>query len=280
MNDAYVRKIVSAALSEDIGRGDVTTNALVPAKRKAAAFIVFRSPGVVCGLGVAGQAFKCLDPKIRFKPLVRDGIFLSGPARVACIEGSARALLTAERAALNFLGRLSGIATQTKVFVDKIKPYKSIIMDTRKTTPLLRVFERYAVSCGGGVNHRFDLGKMAMIKDNHQAFFAGSMAIKAMVAAARKKSKTVEVEVDDLAQLREALVSSADIILLDNMTVFQTQRAVRMRDEINRKILLEASGGITLANVRGYAAAGVDRISVGALTHSPKGIDVSLEFIP
>ncbi len=279
MNISYIRKIVTLALAEDIGRGDVTTRALVPADRKAVAHIVFRSPGVVCGLGVAAQVFKCLGSKIRFKALVRDGVFLSRPTPVARLEGPARAILTAERVALNFLGRLSGIAAQTKNFVDKIKPHKSVIMDTRKTTPLMRAFERYAVRCGGGANHRFDLSGMAVIKDNHRALFVGRGTIKAMVSAARRKSRTVEVEVDNLAQLREALVSSADIILLDNMTVSQTRRAVRLRDQMNSPVLLEASGGITLTNVRGYAAAGVDRISVGALTHSPKGINVSLEFI-
>ena len=279
MNISYIRKIVTLALAEDIGRGDVTTRALVPADRKTAAHIVFRSPGVVCGLAVAAQAFKCLDPGVRFKALVRDGVFLSKPAPVARLEGPARAILTAERVALNFLGRLSGIASQTKRFVEKVKPYKAVIMDTRKTTPLLRAFERYAVCCGGGANHRFDLSRMAMIKDNHRVFLAGRMGIKAMVSAARKKSRTVEVEVDNLAQLREALVSSAEVILLDNMTVSQTRRAVRLRDQTNSRVLLEASGGITLTNVRGYAAAGVERISVGALTHSPKSINVSLEFI-
>lgn len=279
MKTADIRKIVFLALSEDIGRGDVTTNALVPRGRKAVVRVVFRSPGVVCGLGIAAMVFKCLDLRIRFKPLVRDGVFLSKPGPVARIEGSARAILTGERVALNFLGRLSGIATLTRRFVQKVRPYKTVILDTRKTIPLLRTFERYAVRCGGGTNHRFDLGAAVLIKDNHRAFCSPAMSIPTMVSRVRKKGGTIEVEADNIRQVRAALDSSADIILLDNMTLSQTRKAVLWRDRMRPDVRLESSGGITLANVRAYAAAGVERISVGALTHSSKSVDVSLEFI-
>ncbi len=278
-NTTDVKKIVSLALSEDIGQGDVTTNALVPRGRKAVVRIVFRSPGVVCGLGISAMAFKLLDPKIRFKPLVRDGIFLSKPGPVARIEGSARAILTGERVALNFLGRLSGIATLTRKFVQKIRPYKTIILDTRKTIPLLRMLERYAVRCGGGTNHRFDLGAAVLIKDNHRAFCSPAMSIPAMVSCVREKNVPIEVEADNIRQVHAALASSADIILLDNMTLSQTHKAVLLRDRMRPNVRLESSGGITLANVRAYAAAGVERISVGSLTHSSKAVDVSLELV-
>ncbi len=279
MNTVDVRKIVSLALSEDIGQGDVTTDALVPRGRKAVVRIIFKSPGVVCGLGIAAMVFKCLDPKTHFKPLVRDGVFLSKPGPVARIEGPARAILTGERVALNFLGRLSGIATLTRRFVQKVKPYKTVILDTRKTTALLRALERYAVRCGGGTNHRFDLGAAVLIKDNHRAFCSPAMSIPKMVSCVRKKNTKVEVEADNIKQVRAALASSADIILLDNMDPGQTRKAVLLRNQIKPDVLLESSGGITLVNVHRYAAAGVDRISVGALTHSPKAVDVSMEFI-
>ncbi len=279
MKTIDIRKIVSLALSEDIGRGDVTTDVLVPQGRKAVVRIVFKSPGVVCGLRLAAMVFKCLNPKVRFKPLVRDGIFLSKPRAVAWVEGPARAILTGERVALNFLGRLSGIATLTRRFVQKVRPYKTVILDTRKTIPLLRTLERYAVRCGGGANHRFDLSAAAMIKDNHRAFCSPAMSIPTMVSCVRKKSAKVVVEADNIQQVRAALASSADIILLDNMNPYQTRKAVLLRDRMRPDVLLESSGGITLANVRAYAAAGVERISVGALTHSSKAVDVSMEFM-
>ncbi len=279
MNAAKIKKLVLLALAEDIGRGDITTNALVTKGQKARARIVFKTPAVVCGLNVAAQAFKCLDPMVRFKNGFHDGDWISKGKVAVHIEGSARAILTAERVALNFISRLSGIATQTRAFVEKIKPHKTVLLDTRKTTPLLRDFERYAVRCGGGSNHRFDLNDMAMIKDNHRAL-CGNRSIKELVSTVRQKKNRVEVEVDTLAQLRQALDSSVDIILLDNMSVSEVRQARRLRDQLKSNILLEVSGGITLANAKAYAATGVERISVGAITHSPTAVDVSLELIP
>ncbi len=199
---------------------------------------------------------------------------------IAEISGSARALLSGERVAINLLSFLSGIATQTRRYVDQVKPYKVDIMDTRKTTPLLRQMERYAVRCGGGVNHRFNLNYMVMIKDNHLIFCRGRSTIEMINAFKKKFNIQLEVEVDNLSQLKEMLTSKADIILLDNMTPQQIRQAVRLRNKAKSRILLEASGGITLKNIRKYAATGVERISVGALTHTRQVLDISMEFIP
>jgi len=281
MDTQYIRTVVSLALLEDIGRGDITTDALVPKDHTSVADIVVKSDGIICGLDFARQAFTRLDPKVRLRVLVREGQKAKAGTVIARVQGKTRTLLTAERVALNFLSYLSAIATKTRAFVDAVKGYKAIILDTRKTTPLLRELERYAMRCGGGVNHRFGLSSMPMIKDNHRAFAAGRMDLAQMVESVKKKHRgTVELEVDDLKQFKEALDTKADIILLDNMTPAQTKKAVRMRDRARSKVLLEASGGITLGNVRKYAAAGVERISVGGLTHSRQALNVSLEFCP
>ncbi len=279
MDPKYIHTIVSLALAEDVGSGDVTTNALVPAKHKSSACIIAKSAGIVCGLEFAAQAFRQLDPQVRFKALVKDGSKVKASTVVARITGQTRTLLTGERVALNFLSHLSGVATQTRAFADAVKPFKTAVMDTRKTTVLLRQMERYAVRCGGGVNHRFNLEDMVMIKDNHRAFAPGQLNLKDLVETFKpKKPVKVELEVDTISQLKEALNSGADVILLDNMIPVQVRQAVRLRNQAKSKALLEASGGITLRNVRAYAAAGVERISVGSLTHSHQALDMSLEF--
>lgn len=279
MNKLYVKKIVSLALLEDLGSGDITTNALVPKDHRSSANIIVKSDGIICGLDFAKEAFTHLDPKVRFQVLVKEGQRCKAKAMIACVHGSTRALLTGERVALNFLSYLSAIATKTHGFVEATKGTKAQILDTRKTTPLLRELERYAMRCGGGVNHRFNLSVMAMIKDNHRAFALGRMDMAQAVKVIKQKTKKlVELEVDTLDQFKLALDAKADIILLDNMTPKQIAQAVRMRDKLGIKIKLEASGGIDLNNVRQYAKAGVDRISVGGLTHSRKALDISLEF--
>jgi len=279
MNTKYIHTIVSLALMEDLGAGDITTNALVPKNHKSSADIVVKSDGIICGLEFARQSFLRLNPNTRFQALVRDGQKAKAGTVIVRVHGSTRTLLTGERVALNFLSYLSAIATKTRAFVDAVKGYKTIILDTRKTTPMLRELERYGMRCGGGVNHRFNLAEMAMIKDNHRAFAAGKMGMVQMVDAIKAKSKgLVELEVDNLKQLHEALHTKADIILLDNMTPAQTKKAVTLRNKAKSKVLLEASGGIDLKNVRQYAAAGVERISVGGLTHSRQALDISLEF--
>lgn len=268
------KKIVALALVEDIGFGDISTNALVTKNQQGSAEIIFKSQGILCGLNFARLAFKQLDPRLQFNALCKDGDFLNKDTVIARITGQVRALLTAERVSLNFLTYLSNIATQTHLFVQAIKPFTTPIMDTRKTTPLLRVLDRYAVRMGGGVNHRFDLSSMVMIKDNHFIFDKNPVALVATIK--KTTNKTIILEVDNLNQLELALTSKADIILLDNMTPLQTKKAVSMRNNINKKILLESSGGINLANVKQYAACKVDRISIGSLTQTRVGIDISM----
>jgi nicotinate-nucleotide pyrophosphorylase (carboxylating) len=271
-------RIIRLALQEDAPAGDVTTDTLVDKNGRSKAVIFSKEEAVVSGIEIAKRVFQILDTNATVKVLVKDGQKIKKGQAVLKVIGRTRALLTGERVALNFLSYLSAIATKTGHFVSKVKPYKAWILDTRKTTPTLRFLERYAVRCGGGYNHRDNLSEMAMIKDNH-LFALGE--IKGAVEQLRQKTDVaVEVEVDTLEQLREALKTGADIILLDNMTPAQVGRAVKIRNQINKRILLEASGGIRLTNVRAYAQAGVDRISIGELTHSRQAVDFSMEIIP
>jgi nicotinate-nucleotide pyrophosphorylase (carboxylating) len=268
-----LERIVLAALAEDIGAGDVTTEATVPADAVGAAAILVKEPGVVCGLGAVEATFRALDPEVGFEAFVRDGDTVEAPAVVARVTGSQRAILTGERVALNFLGRLSGIATLTRSYVDAVSGTGAAVLDTRKTTPGLRALEKDAVAAGGGRNHRFGLDDAVLIKDNHLRA-AGSIA--AAVELVRKASDLpVEVECDTLDQVREALDASAEAILLDNMESAQLRDAVQLAGGRAR---LEASGGVTLDTIRDIAETGVDEISVGALTHSARSLDVSLEL--
>ena len=280
MKPAYIKTIVHLALAEDIGQGDITTDFLVSSRAQAKARLIARGDGIICGIDLTREVFRNLSAKIHFRTLIQDGQQVRRDDIIAEISGSARALLTGERVAINLLSFLSGVATQTRRYVDAVKPYKVDIMDTRKTTPLLRQMERYAVRCGGGVNHRFNLNYMAMIKDNHLISCREQSMIDVIDAFKKKHKTTLEVEVDTLNQLKEMLLSKADIILLDNMTPQQIVQAVKLRNKAKNRILLEASGGISLKNIKKYAATGVERISVGALTHPPQGVDISLEFIP
>jgi len=263
--------IVRAALAEDVGSGDVTTNAVVSAEARCRAELVLEEPGVVCGVPAASAVFAALDSGLRLEPLLDEGERVSGvPARVARIEGSARAVLTGERTALNLFGRLSGIATLTARYVDLVEGTGVEILDTRKTTPGLRALERYAVRTGGGRNHRFGLHDAVLLKENHLRIAGG---IGPAVAALRN-GRPVEVEAETLDDVAEALAAGADRILLDNMTPEQVRQAV---DLVDGRAQLEASGGVSLATVRAYAETGVDFISVGALTHSARSLRVSLE---
>lgn len=268
--------LVRAALLEDLGRGgDLTTEAIVDPKRRARARIVARRSGIVAGLDVALLAFSILDESVESTRQAQDGANVAAGGAIVEIEGHARALLTGERTALNLLSRLCGIATATGRLVDLVAGTHAQIADTRKTTPGLRVLERYAVRCGGGRNHRFGLDDGILIKDNHLAL-AGS--IVAAVAAARARAGhmvKVEVEVDTIAQLREALETPIDAVLLDNMTTAQLREAV---DLVQRRVIAEASGGVTEANVTAIAQTGVDIVSVGWLTHSAPALDLSLEI--
>jgi nicotinate-nucleotide pyrophosphorylase (carboxylating) len=268
-----IEQVVHAALAEDVGEGDVTTEATVDADAVGTAEVLLREPGVACGLGVAEAVFRTLDPDIRFEPLVDEGALVDRPRAVAAVTGPERAILTGERLALNFLGRLSGIATLTRRYVDAVEGTGAVILDTRKTTPGLRVLEKHAVRCGGGRNHRFGLDDGVLVKDNHLRS-AGS--VKAAVEKLRVATGLpIEVECDTLEQVEQALAAGADAILLDNMTLDQLRAAVALAAGRAR---LEASGGVTLENVRAVADTGVDEISVGALTHSARSLDVSLEL--
>jgi len=268
-----LERIVHAALAEDIGAGDVTTEATVSADAGGAAELIVKEAGVVCGLRVAEATFLALDPDIRFEPLARDGDVVEPPAVVARVSGSQRAILTGERVALNFLGRLSGIATLTRRYVDAIDGTGAAVLDTRKTTPGLRALEKHAVASGGGRNHRFGLDDAVLIKDNHLRA-AGSIAgaVELIRAAC---DLPIEVECETLEQVGDALAAGVDAILLDNMTPAQLRDSVALAGGRAR---LEASGGITLDTIRAIAETGVDEISVGALTHSAPSLDVSLEL--
>lgn len=271
-----LEELVRGALDEDGAFSDLTTTATVLSDRKARASLVAREPGVLAGVPIAVETFRQLDPKVSIRIDAEDGTRLTPGQTVLFLSGHARALLSAERVALNFLQRLSGIASQTRSFVDAVAGTHAKILDTRKTTPGWRRLEKYAVRCGGGVNHRFDLATAVLIKDNHLAALDGD--ISAAVQRARDLAPAavpIEVECDNLKQVIAALEAGADIILLDNMTLPELEECVRL---VNGRVPLEASGGIQLDTVRAIAETGVDRISIGALTHSSPALDLALEF--
>jgi len=266
-----IELVVRAALAEDVGAGDVTTESVVPPDARCRARLVLEEPGVVCGVPVAAAVFRALDPAVSFEPLLAEGSRVrEPPAELARVEGTARAVLTGERVALNLLGRLCGIATLTAAYVDRVGGTGTTLLDTRKTTPGLRALERYAVRCGGGTNHRAGLYDAVLVKENHIRLAGG---IGPALAAARN-GRPVEVEAETLAEVEEALAAGVDRILLDNMSPAEVGRAVRLA---GGRAELEASGGIALDTVRAYAEAGVDYVSVGALTHSARSLHVSLE---
>jgi nicotinate-nucleotide pyrophosphorylase (carboxylating) len=274
-----IQQAVAAALTEDVGPGDVTTLATVPQDVAGAARMVARQALTVAGLEFAAEAFRQLSPEIRFHQQIPDGQRVERGAVLARIEGQSRALLTAERVALNFVQRLSGVATLTARFVDAIQGTKAKILDTRKTTPGWRRFEKYAVTCGGGSNHRIGLYDLILIKDNHLAALRETTSNPIGAAVQRARSTypnlRIEVEADTLEQVELALAAGADIILLDNMSSDDLRTAVR---EIAGRAQTEASGGIQLETVRAVAETGVDFISVGALTHSAPAVDMALDF--
>jgi nicotinate-nucleotide pyrophosphorylase (carboxylating) len=279
LSEPVLAALVAHALEEDLGSGDVTTDLLVPRSATAAADLVARAPGVACGLDVARAAFLALDPDLAVELHARDGDSVSAGDRLLSVRGSARAILSAERVALNYVGRLSGIASLTRRFVDAVDGTGARIVDTRKTTPGLRRLEKYAVRCGGGHNHRFGLSDGFMLKDNHRAALAREgLALPDAVRAARSRmghGVAVTIEVDEIGQIDEALDAGADTLLLDNMTPEELARAVR---QVDGRARTEASGGITLDSVRAAAESGVDLISIGALTHSAPALDVALDI--
>lgn len=282
---ANAEALIELALAEDLGdRGDLTAEATIPAEARGAARFVAREAGVLCGLPVVEMLAGRFGLAGGFRANLTDGDPLRPGERIARVEGSQRAILAMERTALNFLQRLSGVATMTSRFVRQVEGTGAAILDTRKTTPGWRALEKYAVRCGGGRNHRIGLYDAVLIKDNHLAWLAGAGdPIGRAIAAGREGSPAgtvVEVEVDSLEQLDRALACGPDIVLLDNFDAERLAEAVRRRDAVARGVLLEASGGITLATVGGAARAGVDRISVGALTHSAPSLDIGLDEEP
>jgi nicotinate-nucleotide pyrophosphorylase (carboxylating) len=277
------RRLVELALQEDVGAGDLTSQAVIPEALEGRAVFVARGAGVLSGLPAAAMVFATLDPRVRFEPLLSDGEPVRPCGRLAKVGGPMRSVLSGERTALNFLQHLSGIATQTRRYVDAVAGLKCQVLDTRKTLPGWRLLEKYAVRCGGGHNHRVGLYDGVLIKDNHlYALGPGKKEIRAAVAAARGlhgPAVPVEIEVDNLAELDEALRCGPDIVLLDNMPPEAMREAVRRREAVAPKVLLEASGGVTLATVRAVAETGVDRVSVGALTHSSPALDIALDYL-
>jgi nicotinate-nucleotide pyrophosphorylase (carboxylating) len=279
LSPEIIREVVERALREDVGRGDLTTLALIPATAQAEARVVMREAGVVAGLPLLAAVFAIVEPALIVTPRAADGAPVESGTVIASVAGSARGILTGERVALNIVQRLSGIATLTARYVAAVGDLPARVLDTRKTTPGLRVLEKYAVRAGGGVNHRFGLHDAILIKDNHLALLAAegagiAEAIRRAQAAAGPMVR-IEVEADTVEQAREAALAGADLILLDNMAPEELRAAVVA---VGGRAKLEASGGITLNTIRAVAETGVDYISVGALTHSASALDIGLDI--
>jgi nicotinate-nucleotide pyrophosphorylase (carboxylating) len=274
--DLLIEPQIRAALEEDLGRaGDVTSELTIPADQKALARLVARKPGHIAGLVAARIACRLVDASLTFNVAAPDGSGVEAGALIATVAGPARAILTAERVALNFAGHLSGVATATAALAEAVKGTKARIVCTRKTLPNLRILQKYAVRCGGGFNHRFGLDDAVLIKDNHIAAAGGIAPVMKRVRAGLGHMTKIEIEVDTLAQLEEALSLGADTILLDNMMPDDLRRAVALA---NGRAVLEASGNVTLATVRAIAESGVDYISSGAITHSAVNLDIGLDL--
>jgi nicotinate-nucleotide pyrophosphorylase (carboxylating) len=268
--------IIENALQEDIDGGDITTNQLFPEDRDCRAVIMAKEEGIVAGLPIAGKVFMKLDKNVLWNERMRDGQVVRPKDILAEIEGSARTVLTGERTALNFLQRLSGIATLTSKFVKAVEGHPVKILDTRKTVPGLRIMDKYAVSVGGGYNHRFGLYDGVLIKDNHIKLAGGITNAVRLIRQNAKTESKIEVETSTLEEVKEALSVGVDWIMLDNMPIELMREAVRI---INHKALTEASGGVTLKNIRSIAETGVDFISIGSLTHSPSALDVGMYMV-
>ena len=277
LSGEYIRLHVANALAEDIGSGDVTTNALIPADHQSEARIIAREDIVLCGVSLALAVFQELDPHCEIHQIKKDSHQVNQGDNVMSITASTRALLTGERTALNFIQRMSGIATIAALYVNEVRDSNALIFDTRKTTPGWRLLEKYAAHCGGAQNHRHGLDDMVMIKDNHLASMGGSNQIARANETTQKHAPElkVEVEADTVSQAKQAADAGADIVLLDNMTLGELRRAVSV---VDNRSLTEASGGISLRDIKEIASIGVNRISVGAITHSAPAVDISMEI--
>lgn len=278
-NKEQVKQVIEQALAEDLGHGDATTDALIPADQTGEALIIAKAKGIIAGTLIAKQVFLKVDQGLKINILIHDGTIANAGDVIAIIKGKCASILKAERVALNFLQRLSGIATETNRYVEAVRGLPVQITDTRKTTPGLRALEKYAVKAGGGKNHRMHLGDGILIKDNHLAMlYHHGLTMKDIIAKAIQeapKKSEIEVEVKTPQEAVEAAEAGADIIMLDNMNITEMHQAVQL---IKGRALIEASGGVTLDKVRAIAETGVDLISIGALTHSPKALDISLEL--
>lgn len=278
LNLEDIRPIVERALEEDLGTGDITTDRVIPVDIEATGVIIAKANGVICGLPVAELVFHSVDKRLVVKRNVSEGDIISVGQEVMEVSGWARAILCAERVVLNFLGHLSGIATLTRRFVDRVKGYGVTILDTRKTIPGLRLLEKYAVTIGGGENHRMGLYDMVLIKDNHLKIQKelGPGYIRRAISSVKKRSEDkVEIEVENFEEAQEAVEGGADILLLDNMSLDDICEVVK---QFHGKVLFEVSGGVTLENIEDIAKTGVDYISIGAITHSAPSLDLSLEI--
>ncbi len=274
-----IERMITCALKEDLSHKDITTNILFDKAKISDAYIMTREKALICGVEIVERIFSILDPAMKVTCLSKDGDPVTRNTMVMRFRGKTRALLSGERTALNFLSYLSGISTLTSQYVEAVKGCPGCILDTRKTTPGMRALEKMAVRTGGGKNHRFNLNEMVMIKDNHWIAHEREATIQDAVKKVRRRtSKAICVEVDNLNEYKNALEANPCIILLDNMSIPQMKRAVEIRARMKKTFLLEASGGVTLKNVRKIAETGIDRISVGALTHSPPTIDFTMEF--
>lgn len=283
-----VLPIIRAALKEDIGPGDITTTALVDKLASSKASILTNDDCVACGLEIAEWAMGAIDYSVRFKPNCNDGAFVGAGKELVFLDGHTASMLRAERTMLNFIAFLSGIATKTRQYVEKAKPYGVRILDTRKTMPLLRYLEKYAVATGGGVNHRMGLYDQVLIKDNHIVAGRSSLAVgkklslKELVEAARRKNVKgviIEIEVSGVEEFNDAIAGKPDIIMLDNMSPSEVRACMEIRRLSRIKPVLEVSGGVSLDNIEDYAKTKVDTISVGSLTSSVKSIDLSMEIV-
>jgi len=269
-----INLLISLALKEDIGKGDITTNTLIPPNQKAQAHIIVKQSGIIAGLPLVNTIYKHLNKNINITPKVKDGAKVKKGQVVAVIKGSARAILTGERTVLNFLGRFSGIATLTNQYVQQVREYKVKILDTRKTIPGWRELDKYAVRTGGGTNHRMGLYDAILIKNNHLAILGGINRLNPC-----NLRLPLEIEVRNLNEFRTALGLKPNIIMLDNIKPPEIKKAVQLRNKLNPEIKLEVSGGINLKNIQQFASTGVDYISIGALTHSAPALDIAMKVV-
>lgn len=280
-------RLIEIALKEDIGKGDVTTRLTIQKEKRCRAKIIFREKAVVAGLFLMTPLFRCLDRRVKVRPLVREGAVVRKNQAVVLLEGPAGSILTGERVALNFLSHLSGVATLTRRYVDRVKPYPVKILATRKTTPGFRFLEKHALLSGGGEDHRMGLYDQVLVKENHLQLRQVTSdkqqeTLKDWVERIRKKvpkGMKIEVEAQSVREARELLSSQADIVLLDNLSLAEIRKVASLRKNLKRKILLGVTGGVTLANVGEIAKTGVERISVGRITHSAPAVNISLDIV-